>query len=186
MRLPGWFAVCVLPFVLTGCFHRSRPAQTQSLAPPVNNQPAPAPEPALGRLESTPAPVAQEPEKPAENSPAQNAQQTAETPKPPVHHKKPVNPHPQMASIPGNGVSAIGQLSSGNPGDYRRQTEEQIAADERSLRSISRSLSDQDQRTVAHIRDFLKQARQALASGDVDGAHTLASKAKVLLAELNR
>jgi hypothetical protein len=30
----------------------------------------------------------------------------------------------------------------------------------------------------------LKQARDALASGDVDGANTLAAKAKVLLAEL--
>jgi ribosomal protein S20 len=45
-------------------------------------------------------------------------------------------------------------------------------------------LSDLEQKTAAHVRDFLKQAREALASGDVDGAHTLAAKAKVLLSEL--
>jgi hypothetical protein len=32
----------------------------------------------------------------------------------------------------------------------------------------------------------LKQAHVALASGDVDGAHTLAAKAKALLTELNQ
>jgi hypothetical protein len=45
-------------------------------------------------------------------------------------------------------------------------------------------MSDQEQKTAAHIREFLKQAREALASGDVDGARTLAAKAKVLLGEL--
>jgi len=39
----------------------------------------------------------------------------------------------------------------------------------------------QDQKTADQIREFLKQARAALASGDVDGARTLAAKAKALL-----
>jgi hypothetical protein len=47
-------------------------------------------------------------------------------------------------------------------------------------------LSEQEQLTVEHIREFLKQAKQALASGDVDGASTLAAKARVLLAEVVR
>ena len=38
--------------------------------------------------------------------------------------------------------------------------------------------------TAEHIREFIKEAKAALASGDVDGASTLAAKAKVLLAEL--
>jgi hypothetical protein len=47
-------------------------------------------------------------------------------------------------------------------------------------------LSDSDQKTADQIREFLKEARTALASGDVDGAHTLAAKAQVLLAALNQ
>ncbi len=48
------------------------------------------------------------------------------------------------------------------------------------------ALSDPEQKTADHIREFLKQARAALASGDVEGAHTLAAKAQVLLAELTK
>jgi len=61
-----------------------------------------------------------------------------------------------------------------------------IAATERGLNNITRPLSDGEQKIAAQIRDFLKQARVALTSGDVDGAHTLASKAGVLLKELTQ
>jgi len=83
------------------------------------------------------------------------------------------------------GVSAIGQLSSG-ASDLRRQTSESIAATERGLTGITRTLNDQEQKTAAQIREWLKQAHAALDSGDVDGAHTLAAKAKALLTELNQ
>ena len=39
---------------------------------------------------------------------------------------------------------------------------------------------------VCDIREFLKQAKDALNSGDIDGAATLVAKAKVLLNELLR
>jgi len=55
-----------------------------------------------------------------------------------------------------------------------------IATTERGLNGITRSLNEQEQKTAAQIREFLKQAREALATNDVDGAHTLAVKAKVL------
>jgi hypothetical protein len=83
-------------------------------------------------------------------------------------------------------VSAIGQLSSGDPGNFRQQTESSIADIERRLNGINRGLGDSEQKTADHIREFLKQARAALASGDVEGAHTLAAKAQVLLEELTK
>jgi hypothetical protein len=61
-----------------------------------------------------------------------------------------------------------------------------IATTERGLNGITRSLNEQEQKTAAQIREFLKQAREALATNDVDGAHTLAVKAKVLLSELTQ
>lgn len=178
----------LLPLLLTGCFHRSHTAQTQPLAPPVAQPEQTTPAPQLTQVEPpTPAPIA--PDKPANTTPetTANTPPANQMPKPPVHHapKKPNNPHPQVAANGGSGVSAIGQLSSGDPGDSRRQTEDSLAATERGLKTINRPLNDQEQRTAAHIREFLKQARQALASGDLDGAHTLASKARVLLAELS-
>ncbi len=78
----------------------------------------------------------------------------------------------------------MGKLSSGDPLAYRRQTQDLIAATERGLDSITRHLGPSEQKTAEHIRQFLKQAKTALASGDVDGANTLADKAKILLAEL--
>ena len=81
-------------------------------------------------------------------------------------------------------MSAIGQLSSGETIDVRRQTDDAISATERGLNSISRPLNSAEQATASHIREFLKQAKAALQAGDVDGAHTLAAKAKVLLSEL--
>jgi hypothetical protein len=53
------------------------------------------------------------------------------------------------------------------------------------LSEITRKLNDQEQKTAAQIREFIKQAKAALAASDVDGAHTLAVKAKVLLAEIS-
>ena len=82
-------------------------------------------------------------------------------------------------------MSAIGQLSSGDTSDLRQQTQDSIAAIERSLNAISSKLSDPDQKIAAQIREYLKQGREALASGDVDGARTLTAKAKVLLEELS-
>jgi ribosomal protein S20 len=59
-----------------------------------------------------------------------------------------------------------------------------IAATERGLNGLNRALSAQEQKTATQIREYLKQAREALNSGDVDGAHNLAAKAKAVLSEL--
>jgi ribosomal protein S20 len=54
------------------------------------------------------------------------------------------------------------------------------------LNGVNRTLSDSEQKTADHIREFLKQAHAALDSGDVEGAQTLAAKAQVLLTELTK
>jgi hypothetical protein len=47
-------------------------------------------------------------------------------------------------------------------------------------------LSADEKVTVAQTRTFLSQAQKALDSGDADGAHTLATKARLLLDELTK
>ena len=171
----------MLPLLLTACFHRSH--KTQPPPPPPAIQAAPEPQPNPAQVELPPAPVTIPQLPPTTQTAA--VPQPQEAPKPPVKHKKPA-PKTQQASLGTPGVSAIGQLSSGEPSDLQRQTTNSIQATERGLNGITRRLSDQEQKTAAQIREFLKQARVALASGDVDGAGTLAVKAKVLLSELNR
>jgi hypothetical protein len=111
-------------------------------------------------------------------------------PKRPVHHTKPdarSDSKPvEQASNGSAAVPAIGQLSAGDPSDLRNQTEDSIASTERGLKDLNRQLNDQEQKTVVQIREFIKQARVALTSGDVDGAHTLALKAKVLFGEIHQ
>jgi hypothetical protein len=179
MKVTPRIAAWLLPLLLTACFHKNQQAQNQPLAPPIEDNLPPPPSNAPANL---PPPVITVPQPAAANTNTAPAQEPA---KPPVKHKKPVNKNPQQASNGTPGVSAIGQLSSGNPSDFSRQTGDSIAATERRLNSITRPLNDQEQKTAAQIREFLKQAKAALVSGDVDGAHTLAAKAKVLLAELN-
>jgi hypothetical protein len=170
-----------LPLMLSGCFlHRTHLAQNQTAAPPVTQPPQLKPTP----VDLPPAANTIPPE-PTENAkvsteatpkrhrkwPNKNAQEAANTP--------PLSPVPATLE-----VSAIGQLSSGDPADVRQQTQDSITSIEKDLSGINRSLDTPEQKTADQIREFLKQAREALTSGDVDGAQTLAAKAKVLLAEL--
>jgi len=177
MKLPARIVAWVLPLLLSGCFlHKTPKAPPLVLARDLGESKLPPPS------QDTP------PETTIPIQPPVNVTNLPEqTPKPPVHHKKPAGDSDtdaqQVAAAPPE-VSAIGQISSGDSAELRRQTENSIAATERSLNNISRGLNDQDQKTAAHIREFLKQAKAALASGDVDGASTLAAKAKVLLGEL--
>jgi outer membrane biosynthesis protein TonB len=188
MNLPARIAAWLLPLLLlTACTHKTHPTQDQALAPPIIDAPPPKPAPTTVEL---PPPVMTIPSQAP--APAANANaQPEEKPKPPLKHKRTSSKNTQQAAntapqaaTEAPAVSAIGQLSSGDPSDLRKETVDSIAAIERGLNGIGRSLSDQEQKTAAQIREFLKQARAALTSGDVDGAHTLAAKAKVLLGEL--
>lgn len=174
-------ALCLLPLFLTGCFHKAQQAQVVPLAPPIVDTPPPKPEPSPADL---PPPVVTPPNQPTEA--AASTQPQPQPPKPSPAHKKPPARNTQLAMNGSAGVSAIGQLSSGDPADLRQQTENSLAATEHGLNSITRQLSGQEKKTAEQIREFLKQARAALASGDADGASTLAAKAKVLLGELSK
>jgi len=184
MKSPARYGAWLLPLFLAGCIHlpfqKSQTAKTAPLALPVS---------AAQTLElvsvELPPSLQLIPGKPIYNM--------RERPEPlqePERHRKPlppyeISPPPETAATP-PGSPAIGQLSSGDPSNSRYQTQESIAAIEHGLNSINRNLSDSDQKTADHIREFIKQAKAALASGDVDGAQTLVSKAKVLLDELTR
>lgn len=181
MNSPVKSAAWLLPLLLTGCFHHhGEQAQIQPLAPPLVETPPPGPPP---EIITAPAPPPAEPEATPEPPPEPKPE-----PKPRARHRKPENKAPEVAAAaPADpGVPAIGRLSSGDPPNLRLETQNSIDATERDLQGLRGPFSDQDKRTVDHIREFLKQAKHALAAGDVDGANTLAKKAKVLLAEVIR
>lgn len=86
-------------------------------------------------------------------------------------------------------VSPIGQLSSGGTdasSQGHQDVERLITETENGLNSIKRSLNSAEQETSTQIKTFLTKAREHLADNDLDGAKTLANKAKVLLEELTK
>ncbi len=184
MKSPARSVAWLLPFLLTGCFelpfHKTQPQQSRMLAPRVHpSQAIPLVDIELPPADTVIAAYA-----------VFNLREEAEPIQPPARRRRTPNPDDAATAPeppPANpAVSAIGQLSSGDPANSRQQIESSIADIERRLNGVNRALSDSEQKTADHIREFLKQARAALASGDVEGAHTLAAKAQVLLAELTR
>lgn len=180
----------LLPLLLSSCAHKNNQAQNPPLAPPIEDVPPQKPSTAPTNL---PPPVVTVPEPAKPTQPAPSTPTAQEQPPPPKpthkHHKTaPAKPAPSTSERAANNappeVSAIGQLSSGDPSDVRTETANSIADTERKLKQVNRKLSAQEQKTAAQIREFLKQARAALSTGDTDGAYTLALKAKVLLGEI--
>jgi outer membrane biosynthesis protein TonB len=184
MKLRTARVTLALVLALTACHNKDQVQNQPPLAPPIEDTPPPPPNKAPANL---PPPVMTVPQ------PAQPATQAEETPaappppKPKHHRRKPTEENTQVAqnNAPPQ-VNAEGSFTPVEPADLRKQTSDSIAATEKGLNAITRKLSDQEQKTKDQILEFLKQAKTALASGDVDGAKTLALKAKVLLGELNQ
>jgi hypothetical protein len=177
MKLSARSVAWLFPLLLTGCPHKTQVAQNQPLAPPIEDPPPYKPDPAPANL---PPPEVTIPAQPQPQLPV-----PAEPVKKPVKHKRAANTNTQVASSGAPAVPAIGQLSSGDAPNLRQQTDDSIASTEKTLNGINRKLSDQEEKTAAQVREYLKQARDALTAGDVDGANKLAFKAKVLLDELH-
>lgn len=85
--------------------------------------------------------------------------------------------------------SPIGELTPADTPEQAQKgkdTGDLINKTEDGLNSIKRQLSAQEQETVSQIKTFLAKAKTALTNQDFEGAYVLATKAKVLLEELNK
>lgn len=171
----------LLLVLLTGCshmpFHHPPPVQPARFAPPRE----PSLPVALAIVELPPAeivlaarPIYNLPTEPLNTQPRRRKQKPIE-----VIAVQEGTTNPEVSAI-------VGPLSSGDPANVRQQTVNSIAAIEHGLEGMNHNLSDPQQKTADQIREFVKQAKAALASGDVEGAHTLAGKAQVLLAGLTQ
>jgi outer membrane biosynthesis protein TonB len=189
--------VTVLAVFMAGCRHKAKvapPPAAQAPAVPLSTVAAGVPPPRLPQ-----------PNLPKVNPPGTQTAAPEEKPKPhkPAHHKPKhtVEPEPtpakdqstpateQAATGEGNGMSPIGQLSAAGESTNaprRHQILDEINSTESGLNDIKRPLSRDEQTTAAQIRTFLAKATDALNQEDLDGAHTLVTKAKVLLDELKK
>jgi hypothetical protein len=113
------------------------------------------------------------------------------TPPPAASQTPPATAPTTTAATPtrSNANSPIGQLTEGDisgSAQVQEETEKLIKNTESGLAGLQRPLTAQEQETAKQIRKFIEQARDALTAQDAGGAHTLAVKANLLLAELKK
>lgn len=81
---------------------------------------------------------------------------------------------------------AIGALSAG--GDSRPETHQKaaelLASIDKRVSSLPSDTADKEKLQILRVRNFVHDAQVALHTGDADGALTLATKAKLLLDDL--
>jgi hypothetical protein len=186
MKLVARRLAWLLPLALSACAHNVKQTQMQVLAPPLEDTPPP-PDISPNAL---PAPVYTIPKTPP---PVTNPPEPAKTV--PRHHRPSVktasNATPGAAAQPGQvaedapaDVPATGKFETPETPDLKKQAENSINDVERGLNGIGRKLNESEEKTSTQIREYLKQARTLLSSGDIEGASTVATKAKALLGEL--
>lgn len=73
-----------------------------------------------------------------------------------------------------------------NPAADHRTIQKQIDETAHALDALRCPLDPEQQRTASQIRAYLTRAREALRLDDLDGAHTLSTKAHVLLLDLGK
>jgi ribosomal protein S20 len=103
---------------------------------------------------------------------------------------KPAPEPTQVASAesPPSESAAIGALTSGGETYSKSQQEaaDMIAANEKRLNALPIQVSDEQKAQISKVKNFQRQAQEALNSGDAEGAKTLATKAKLLLDDLTK
>lgn len=175
--------VCAgLTCALGGCRHpRPKvPVLPAVLAPvPLATVPPPAESPMLTapEVELPPIPVAA-----AAASPRRERRHVAPKPATAAVPAEPEAPEPMTDT------AAIGELTAGGAANPQAQQEaaDLIASIEKRLKALPSQTLRKQRTQISKIRNFWEQARQALNSGDVEGAKTLATKAKLLLDDLEK
>lgn len=174
--------VCIgLGCGVSGCRHRrpQLPVLPAVLAPvPLATVPPPAKPPLLSapEIQLPPIPVAA-----AAASPRRERRRIVPKTTPAPEEAAP-EPEPMTDT------AAIGELTAGGATNPQAQQEaaDLIGSIEKRLNALPAQTVRRERMQISKIRNFWQQARQALSSGDVEGAKTLATKAKLLLDDLEK
>jgi hypothetical protein len=214
MRAAQLRSLCVLLAILcTGCSHKNPVAPQQAQAPPLktgkgtlespkttqqaekSDTPlaSPLPPPSAQSVPLPPPPPPKKVRKPKKPKPADSPPAMAGAPAASSNSQAGAGSTTAQVTPPAQlqpaavSNSAIGKLTTGDSASGERtkhETSDLIGATQQGLIAIKRALSNEEKATEGQIHNYLKQAQQALDNGDADGAHLLATKAKVLLDEL--
>lgn len=187
-------AVLAWTVIIAGCKHKRAPVIPAA---------ATAPPPPTSTIEqaSAPLPDVPPPGTPAVVPPNEQEEKPVQKPKHPAHRRKSATDAPgkdqaakdstpqQAAEAETAPASPIGQITTSGDSvtmPSEQQIRDTIGTTEKGLDNLKRAFTPSEKETIVQIRAFLKKARMALQQNDLEGAQTLATKAKVLLSELTR
>lgn len=114
-------------------------------------------------------------------------------PPPPAPRKRPVTkeeiqPTVQVPVVPETAAVAIGALTAG--GDATPQSQQQardlIASLLKRIAALPVKTAEAQRKQLRQVRNFIDQAQKALNSGDAEGAKNLATKASLLMDDLEK
>ncbi|HTC76391.1 MAG TPA: hypothetical protein VK684_12500 [Edaphobacter sp.] len=184
MRTLASVALCFgLTIGLGGCRRRTQVVILPAGLTPVALEEIPEPEnlPMVAEVKQT-------------NLPPVPAVASAEKPKREKKKPAPKAPAPEPVQIaavtppPSPEETAIGALTAG--GEANPQTKQEaadlISSSEKRLNALPAQKAEDEKAQVSKVRNFLKDAQEALKTGDAEGAKTLATKAKLLLDDLEK
>lgn len=101
----------------------------------------------------------------------------------------PVEPPTQTVTAEGSPVAtAIGELTPGGEQNSKtlQEASDLIASNEKRLGALSETKAKTQRSLISKVRNFQREAQQAMQSGDLEGAKTLATKAKLLLDDIEK
>jgi hypothetical protein len=164
---------------LAGCRHKTiRYVLPLGVLAPVDLEPAPAP---TVEIASVPPPKLEPlPPPPPPAKPPRKRRQAVpkeEAPAPPT----------QVASVQEPATLAIGALSNGDaPPQDIQQARDLIASILKRIAALPAQTVNGQKKQLVQVRRFLDQAQKALDSSDAEGAINLATKAKLLMDDLDK
>lgn len=175
-----WFGMAM---GMAGCRHKQQLAPLPPVMAPVALEEIPEPD-NLPMIEAPteklpPVPVSTEAGKPKRKK---KTPKVVAPPEPP--------PETQVASAAGppSPDAAVGALTAGgetNP-QTKQEAQDLIASIDKRLNALPPQKAEEQKAQVAKVKNFWKDAQEALKSGDAEGAKTLATKAKLLLDDLEK
>lgn len=177
--------LCGLTLGLSGCRHRLQIAPLPPIQKPVELVEIPEP----ANLPLLEMPIVKLPPPPI----------SAAAARPSRERRRPARTTPTAtvpATVPAQAVTsekvpetaAIGALTVGgesNP-QSKQEATDLIASIVKRLNALSTQASDEKKVQINQVRNFVRDAQDALKSGDAEGAKTLATKAKLLMDDMEK
>ncbi len=187
-RALGHSALC-FSVLLMGCLHQQQPPP---LAPQAKTPNIYVPPPAEANL--PPMKEGDTPPKLTDAKPVAAAEEIK--PKKKVKRQPtPVQPPVVAPAAPPTVIAeetpaaTLGALAPGGGSADPKQQQEvmgRIAAVEKRIGEVPSATADKEQKQIAKVRQFLKEASDALKGGDAEGAGILATKADLMMDDLKK